>query len=197
MFFDARTNELVWYEGLILFGLFVVFMIYVFVSAKEMREVIHVEYKEMKVWKMLALMVGGIVALLLGGKLVVDKAVVLAEYFEVSKKMIALVILAPATSLPELATSVVATFKKRMDLAVGNIVGSNVFNVLLVLASSSFLGKLTYDYELNFDIYFYFFGTLLLFVSMFTGKVKKLARWESGIFFLFFMGYIYFLFVRR
>ena len=93
-----------------------------------------------------ALIVFGFVGLIVGGKLVVDNAILVAKSLDVSEKIIGLTIIAAGTSLPELLTSVVAAMKKNSDIAIGNVIGSNVFNILLVVPISGLLNPIVYFY---------------------------------------------------
>ena len=95
---------------------------------------------------------GGIASLIFGGQFIVENAVIIAKHFDISEKLIGLNILAAGTSLPELATSAVAAFKKKSDLAVGNVIGPNIFNVLLVLGITTFMhAPLGYNVQLNLN----------------------------------------------
>jgi cation:H+ antiporter len=131
----------------------------------------------------------GLTGLVLGGKLVVTNAIELATVFGISEKIIGLTIVAAGTSLPELVTSVVAAFKKNSDIAIGNIIGSNIFNILLILSLSAFVSPIEFNIEFNKDVYLLGAGTLFLFVAMFTGKKKKLDRWEAGVLLVAFIIY--------
>ncbi len=128
--------------------------------------------------------------LVIGGKMVIDNSILLAESLGVSKKIIGLTIIAAGTSLPELATSVVAAIKKNNDIAVGNIIGSNIFNIFLILSISSLIEPLKYNNVFNQDMYFLAGGTIFLFIAMFTGTKKKLDRWEAAIL-TFCISYLY------
>lgn len=105
-------------------------------------------------------------------------------------------IIALGTSLPELATSAMAAFKKNADIAIGNIVGSNIFNVLLILGISSLIKPLKFDVASNVDIFVSILAPILLFATMFTGKRKYvLERWEGLLFLLlysFYLGFVIF-----
>ena len=111
----------------------------------------------------------------------VDHAVKIALEIGISEKIVGLLIVAPGTSLPELATSIVAMIKKNNDIAVGNIIGSNIFNVLFILPISTFVKPLTYSTDFNFDLIFLGIGTLILFMAMYTGKKKQIDRWEAFV----------------
>ena len=99
--------------------------------------------------------------------------------------------------MPELATSAVAAIRKKSDLAIGNVIGSNIFNIFLVLGVSGIISPLYYNTSFNTDILVYIFGTSFLFIAMFTGVKKKLDRWEAGLLLIFFLGYMAFLIWRK
>ena len=107
---------------------------------------------------------GGIVGLVYGGQLVLENAVYLAQIWGMSERVIGLTVVAIGTSLPELATSAVAAFKKNSDIAIGNVIGSNVFNILLVLGASSLLTPISFDLASNMDFLFLLVVSLLLIV---------------------------------
>jgi cation:H+ antiporter len=132
--------------------------------------------------------------LVVGGKLVVDHAVKIAMEIGISEKMVGLLIVAPGTSLPELATSIVAIIKKKNDIAVGNIIGSNIFNVLFILPISAFIKPLIYNTDFNFDVIFLAIGTVILFMAMYTGKKKQIDRWEAFVLLALYIGYIVWIF---
>ena len=133
----------------------------------------------------------------LGAKWVVDGAVELASLFGVSQSLIGLTIVAVGTSLPELMTSAVAAHKKNADIAVGNILGSNIFNILLILGISAMIRPLPFHVASNVDIGVAILAPLLLFVAMFTGRRKHvLERWEGVIFLIVYVVYLCFLITR-
>jgi cation:H+ antiporter len=178
------------WDGVVLLVLFVVFMLYAFVLSKtkvdsddDGEEVC----SWLKTWVYILL---GIAGLFWGGKLTVDNAVEIARDLSVSDKLIGLTIVSLGTSLPELATSAVAAYKKRCDLAVGNIVGSNIFNILLVMGVSAVIAPVGYPVELNIDVYVFAGGTVVLFIAMFTGKKRKLDRKEA---FVLLTGYVFYM----
>jgi cation:H+ antiporter len=143
--------------------------------------------------KIIILIISGLAGLIAGGRLIVVNAVQIAQAIGVSEKVIALTIVAAGTSLPELATSVVAALKKNNDIAVGNIIGSNIFNIFLILGASSVIKPVGYDKIFNIDLYFLSVGTIVLFIAMFTGNRKKLDRWEAVVFLLLYCGYLFYM----
>ena len=127
----------------------------------------------------------------------VDNAILLASSLGVSEKIIGLTIVAAGTSLPELVTSLVAVIKKNDDIAIGNIIGSNIFNIFLILAVSALIRPITYDPKFDIDLFVLAGGTLFLFVAMFTGKKKKLDRWEAGVLLVSFLMYSAYMFMNE
>lgn len=196
MIFGAQENFASRWDGLILLAFFGFFIYYVITNLK--REVLDLE--EIKVLsnkKSILMITLGMAALGFGGKLVVDNAVSISRAFDVSEKLIGLTIVSAGTSLPELATSTVAALKKKSDIAVGNILGSNIFNITFVLGITSLTKSLSYDTVLNFDISVFLVGSLLLFFFMFTLNTKKLDRWEAFILLIGFVIYYSFIFIRK
>lgn len=184
-------------DGIILMLFFGVFLTYVFFNMKSEAQTEESSIKVYGGWGTTLRIVGGLAGLILGGKLVVDNAVDIARAFQVSEKLIGLTIIAAGTSLPELATSAVAAYKRQADIAIGNVIGSNIFNILFVLGLSAVISPLPYNVSFNMDIYILLGGTLLLLLFMFTINKKKLDRWEAFLYLLTFIGYTVFLFIRE
>ncbi|MGB4205268.1 MAG: calcium/sodium antiporter [Bacteroidales bacterium] len=180
------------FEGLILFAFFIGFLYYIFAQMRTVKVSIELKKKQVAGFILFLLIAGGLTSLIAGGKLVVDSAVKIATAMGISQEIIGLTIVAAGTSLPELATSVVAALKKNADIAVGNIIGSNIFNILLILAVSATIRPLNYDMIFNRDLIFLSFGTVFLFLAMFTGKRRTLDRWEAGILLVAFIAYSYY-----
>ncbi|HEY5691079.1 MAG TPA: calcium/sodium antiporter [Cyclobacteriaceae bacterium] len=135
----------------------------------------------------------GVVMLIGGGTLVVNNAILMANHFGLSEKIIGLTILAAGTSLPELATSAVAAYRKNTDIAIGNVVGSNIFNIFFILGITGAVNPIVYNPSLNFDIYVLLASTLLLMIFMFTLSQRKLDRWEAIIMLISYVAYTIFL----
>lgn len=175
-------------DGAILLLLFIAFLYYVFTQLKT-EKVEHVAYipkTNLKIWSLILL---GFAGLIIGGKLVVDNSINIATELGVSQKIIGLTIIAAGTSLPELVTSLVAAFKKNSDIAIGNVIGSNIFNILLILSISSLIKPINYNLNFNQDILILIGGTVFLIIAMFTGKRRKLDRWEALILLSFYLIY--------
>jgi len=139
---------------------------------------------------------GGIALLAWGADLCVDNAVIIARSWGASETLIGLTLVAAGTSLPELFTSVVATIRKESDIAIGNVVGSNIFNILFILGLSSVINPLRYSLEMLADHYIMSAATLLLFVLVYVGKKHSLGRLEGIVFILAYSAYLYFLILR-
>jgi len=138
----------------------------------------------------------GLICLIFGGKWVVEGAVAMALALGVSQSLIGLTIVAAGTSLPELATSAVAAYKHNADIAVGNIVGSNIFNIFLILGVSSIIRPLPFNTASNIDILITILASLALFTFMFIGKKHVLERWQGVFFILSYIAYLIFLIAR-
>ena len=200
----ASENVLSRVDGYILIGFFLIFLIYIFLNLKRHPE--EAEGEEIIIFgslKTTVMILFGIAGLIFGGQLIVDNAVEIASAWGMGEELIGLTIIAAGTSLPELATSAVAAFQKKSDLAVGNIVGSNIFNLLLVLGTTAIVnGSLSYPvgpdffHGLNIDLSIMIIGTLMLFVFMFTLAKYKLDRAEGFVYLLCFVAYMYYIITR-
>jgi cation:H+ antiporter len=136
------------------------------------------------------LMIAGFAALVVGSTWVVDGAVKLARLLGASEMAVGLTIVAVGTSLPELATSVAAAYRKNPDIAIGNVIGSNIFNIFFILGLSSVIRPLPLTPKVNIDIGVLIFASLLLLLCMLTGKRRTLDRWEAGLFLGVYVAYI-------
>lgn len=176
-------------DGVIFLLLFAGFLFYVYKQlSSDSAEIETPEkpYSQIKIWSFIIL---GLAGLVLGGRLVVNNAIEIATVLGISEKIIGLTIIAAGTSLPELATSIVAAMRKNVDIAVGNIVGSNIFNIFLILGVSSLVNPIHYNPSFNSEMYLLGGGTLLLFIGMFTGQKRKLDRWEAALLLIAFLAY--------
>jgi cation:H+ antiporter len=194
----ASANQLSRVDGLILLMFFIIFMVYTFGIArvKNGTPEITTPVREMKMVKAIALIVLGLTGLFFGGKYFVEGAVNIATMLGVSESVIGLTIVAVGTSLPELATSVVAAFKKKADIAVGNVIGSNIFNIFFILGVSATIKPLPFISSSNIDIYMVVIASLLLFLSTMTFKKARLDRVEGAIFILVYIAYISYLIIQ-
>jgi len=180
-------------DGLLLLILFGGFMLYIF---KSMRADRHPNFEistTKSSSKVFLLVVVGLASLIIGGNLMVDTAVKIAEALNVSDQLIGLTIVSAGTSLPELATSLVAARKGNTDLAVGNIIGSNIFNILFILGASALIRPVNYNLAFNLDGIVLVLGTMFLLVTMFTGEKRKVDRWEATVLLTCYIGYVIYL----
>jgi len=138
----------------------------------------------------------GFAGLVLGGKLLIDNAIILATIAGMSEALIGLTIVAIGTSLPELVTSLIAVRHGHDDIAIGNIVGSNIFNIFWILGLTATLLPLPFNPAVNLDIAINIFATLLLFIFMFIHSRHKLNRWQGGLMLLSYIAYIIYLIYR-
>lgn len=198
LFNKGGENIITGLEGIIMFVFFLLFLVYVFFTMKRTKDqqTGEEEIKVLTMSKTIIFIVLGLSGLTIGGKLVVNNAIDIARFLNVSEQLIGLTIMAAGTSLPELATSVVAATQKKSDLAVGNIVGSNIFNMFFVLSVSSMINPIPYPTIFNVDIITFLIGTIILFIAMFTGEKKMLDRWEALILLMFFVFYNMYLVYR-
>lgn len=183
-------------DGLLLLLCFALFMAYIFRHLRTSGESLGTNYRKYKPWIASLLLIIGLACLIAGSKLVVDNAVKLARWLGASEKLIGITIVSAGTSLPELVTSVMATIRKRSDMAIGNIIGSNIFNIFLILGVCSVISPIPYNLSFNPDILLLILATILLFIFMFSGKKYKLDRWEAGILFFGYIAYIVYLLLR-
>jgi cation:H+ antiporter len=193
----SAENIIQRYDGAILLVFFILFMVYIFRGMKKEKTNNFTESKtfnKLKTWLFIIL---GLASLILGGKMVVDNAVKIAKMLSMSEKLIGLTIISVGTSLPELATSVIASIRKKSDLAIGNVIGSNIFNIFLVLGISSVIHPQKYHISFNLDLGVYLAGTLFLFIAMFSGTKKRLDRWEALVLLIVFVVYMTWLFVGQ
>jgi len=202
----ASANIISRTDGLMLLSLFGVFMAYTIYSSQtqnapalseakaEMSAAnaanAEGETKERPMWLALIMVVGGLAGLVYGGNLFVDSASSLAKMLGVSDAVIAVTIMAGGTSLPELASCAVAAVKKNADLALGNVIGSNVANIFLILGGSAVIHPLGMNNIGNLDFSTLIISTILLFITAFTFKKRTLDRAEAILFILIYVGYI-------
>ena len=189
----GASNSVSRIEAIVMLIFFMGFLYYVFKQLKsETREKIEgeVEMTQNKMWLFIGL---GLIGLVAGGKLVVYSATEIAHYLKVSEKIIGLTIVAAGTSLPELATSLVAAFKKNNDIAVGNVIGSNIFNLIFIMPVSALVSPIAYNSAFNFDVMILGTGTIVLLAFMFIGKKHLLQRWQALVLLLAYVAYTLYL----
>ncbi len=176
------------WEAAVMLVLFAGFLYYIFKQLKNERPE-EINYIPKSNPKIFALIVLGFAGLIIGGKLVVDNAITIAADLGVSQKIIGLTIIAAGTSLPELVTSVVAALKKNSDIAIGNVIGSNIFNILLILPISAMINPITFNPNFNQDIWILIGGTAFLILAIAFAKVKRVNRWQGALLLSFYCIY--------
>jgi cation:H+ antiporter len=189
-YFGSGINVISLGDSLLLLSFMAIFMYYLINLAQTSNEDEDLKINRMSRFKSLLFIIGGITLLVVGGKLFVDSAVKLATDLGMSQAVIGLTIVAAGTSLPELATSIVAALKKNSDIAVGNIVGSNIFNVFLILGVGGMVAPLPQGNITNVDLYVCIGASLLLLLSGYLIGRHKITKAEGFIFFALYIVYI-------
>lgn len=182
-------------DGLVLWSFFLVFLVYTF-GIRHNGEQPEQKIDQLSVLKTILYILGGLAGLMIGGQFVVNGATNIALALGVSKNLIALTVVAIGTSLPELVSSVVAARKGHQDLAIGNVIGSNIFNIFLVLSTTSIIKPLPFHQENIVDAFAVVTATLMMFLLLFVGKRQTLHKKEGIIFVLMYIGFILFALVR-
>ncbi len=182
-------------DGLILISFFIIFLYYTFGITKSDEDIVEEEIKVMSYSKAILFIILGLTGLVIGGKWIVDGAVKIAELFHISQSLIGLTVVAVGTSLPELATSAVAAYKKQSDIAIGNVVGSNIFNIFWILGASAIIRPLPFTTGSNVDVAMTIFASIVLFLVMFTDKKRVIKRWQGVFMVTVYSGYIIYLFL--
>jgi cation:H+ antiporter len=185
-------------EGILLLSAFIVFNVYLFKSTSienetnpEVEEEIE-QVKEYNWYVALALLFGGIIGLYFGSELLVNNAVKISREFGISERIIGVTIIAIGTSLPELITSIIAALSKRTDLALGNILGSNIMNILSIIGITAIIQPIQVSQEfINSDFLWMIGITLLLFFVM--QRKRRVSKIEGGILLLSYSAYLFFL----
>ena len=189
LLFQEKDNMLSRMDGFILLAFFVLFMIYIFRHLQDGSVATADAGAYYSMPKTLLLLFGGLAGLVIGGKLAVDNAIKLAQMLGVSERIIGLTIVAAGSSLPELATSVMAAYRKKSDIAVGNVVGSSIMNIFLILALSLIISPARYQMSFNIDLTLLIVGTILLLFFTYTGKRARIDRWEGILMLAIFISY--------
>ena len=180
-------------DGIVLLVFFLIFLVYNYQLIKKGEFSEDIPIKDIAPRKATLLVFAGFALLALGGRLIVFSAVELATAWGMPERLIGLTIVSIGTSLPELATSVVAATKKNTDIAVGNIVGSNIFNIFFILGTSAVIYPVPTQAGAQIDMLVNILLGLLLFAFIFTGKGRRLERWEGVLFVLMYVAYIAYL----
>lgn len=192
-------------DGIIFLVIFIVYLLWMIRSAKQARnagdkleeeeeEFIEEEIKILPMWKCLLFIVGGMIAIKFGGDFVVDGASTIAAGFGLSQTLIGLTIVALGTSLPELVTSIVAARKDEVDMALGNVIGSNIFNILLILGVAAVISPITFLMENIIDIVILIVMSLVVWIFAWTSK--EINRKEGIMMLLMYAVYMVYICIR-
>ena len=189
-------------EGIILLIFFIAFLIYTIVIGKKTKdeailEISLEEAKKISVVKNLVLIILGIAGLKIGGDLVVENAKLVAIALNISEKIIGLTIVAIGTSLPELVTSLTAAIKGESDIAIGNIIGSNIFNLLFIIGVSAVITPITYNISYNFDVIILFVAMILMCIFPFIKPKDEMSRSNGLIYTLIYIIYMLVLIFKK
>lgn len=184
-------------DGLVLLSFFIIFIYYSFGIAKQQESSDDCEIKNLNLVKSIFYIVIGLIGLVVGGNWIVSGAIKLAVGFGISESLIGLTVVAIGTSLPELATSAIAAYKKQADIAIGNVVGSNIFNIFCILGISSVIRPLPFNPANNIDFLIMIIATVILFIIMFIGKKRIIERWQGLFMILIYSAYTVFLIITR
>jgi cation:H+ antiporter len=193
---QGNPNLLSRWDALILLTCFGLFMMYIYRTMTKAGDIDETPIKMYATPVATGMIILGLAMLIGGGTLVVDNAVAIAEHYGLSQKLIGLTILAAGTSLPELATSAVAAFRKNTDIAIGNVIGSNIFNIFFILGLTGMIRPIPYNDLMNFDLEVLGVTTVMLMVFMFTINQRKLDRWEAFLLLAGYVGYTVYLVVN-
>jgi len=177
-------------DGIVFVSFFLIFIVYniqLILSGSYEEEF---KTKNYSIKKAILFILMGMGFLVLGGKAIVYSATEIARLFGISERIISLTIISIGTSLPELATSIIAARKKNVDIAIGNIVGSNIFNVFFILGTSAIIYPVTVSLSSQYDLLVNILASLLLFIFIFTGKGRKINRWEGLVFLVLYILYV-------
>lgn len=193
--FGMTGNKIDRLEGVALWVFFILYLLYLLRMTKNQKPEEEEKKKDEPVWKLLLFIVIGLVMVVFGSNVTVDAATKLAELAGLSEKFIGLTVIALGTSLPELVTSVTAARKGKADLAIGNIVGSNIMNILFVVGTTALIVPVTFQQGFVVDSIIAIATAVLLFVCVV--KTKKLQRWGGVIMLLGYVGYFVYLMVGK
>lgn len=191
----GRGHVLMRIHGVIFLIAFSAFIILTFRKSENTSENMNVRI--MPVLISVLYIIAGLIGLFFGGRFVVSNAVALAQLMHIDSRIISLTIIAAGTSLPELATSVVAALKKADDIAVGNIIGSNIFNILFILGISTVINPIALSPGMFTDAIVMALASLILFITMFTGKKHVIDRFEGIIMLILYAVYMAYIIIMR
>ena len=184
-------QKISFWEGIVLWIVFLFYLGYLFVMTKKKQEDQSQEYQKLPIWKLLLAVLVGLVAVVWGSDITVDAATALAKGFGLSERFIGLTIVALGTSLPELVTSVSAAIKGKADIAIGNIVGSNIFNILFVVGTTALIIPVVFEPKFLIDTFIAFGAGLVLLLCV--ARRKKLVRMHGVLMLIGYIAYFIYL----
>ena len=189
--FTGQARTINWIEGIVLLLMGFAYLLLTMLKNDPKEETEDVQ--EAMPWgKTIIALIAGIIGLYIGGELVSRNAQILAKNWGMSESTIGLTVVATATSLPELITSIVAALKKNSGIAIGNVLGSNILNIFMVLGISALITPLPFDPIMNKQLMILFAANILMFMFVFTGKGRKISRWEGALLTLGYVGFMWF-----
>ena len=189
--FTGQARTINWIEGIVLLLMGFAYLLLTMLKNDPKEETEDVQ--EAMPWgKTILALIAGIIGLYIGGELVSRNAQILAKNWGMSESTIGLTVVATATSLPELITSIVAALKKNSGIAIGNVLGSNILNIFMVLGISALITPLPFDPIMNKQLMILFAANILMFMFVFTGKGRKISRWEGALLTLGYVGFMWF-----
>lgn len=192
----GHNNALSVIEGIIMMSLFLLYLKRMYKLAKKQKITTEINLKNKKPFVIASNIIIGAIGLYIGGELVVNGAISIASSLGVSEYVISLTIIAIGTSLPELVTGVVAVTKKQASLGIGNIIGSNIFNILWVLGITALIRETAFPVYASFDITFLLIATTMVFLLSFTQKQNELKKIHGASFLIIYAVYLVLLFLR-
>ena len=190
-FFSGQGNTINWIEGVILL-VFGVGYFLLTILKNDPEEKAEDVLPAMSWGKTIFALVFGVAGLYAGGELVSSNAQILAKNWGMDEGTIGLTVVATATSLPELITSIVAAMKKNSGIAIGNVLGSNIMNIFMVLGVSAIITPLPFEPIMNKELMILFAANVLMLMFVFTGKGRKISRWEGALLTLGYVGFMWF-----
>ena len=189
-FFTAQTRTINWIEGIALLLMGFAYLLLTMLKNSPQEETEDVQ-AAMPWGKTIFALIAGIIGLYIGGELVSRNAQILAKNWGMSESTIGLTVVATATSLPELITSIVAALKKNSGIAIGNVLGSNILNIFMVLGVSALITPLPFEPMMNKQLMILFAANILMLMFVFTGKGRKISRWEGAFLTLGYVGFMW------
>ena len=194
--FTGQARTINWIEGIVLLLLGFAYLLFTMLKNDPKEETEDVQ-AAMPWGKTILALIAGIIGLYVGGELVSRNAQILAKNWGMSESTIGLTVVATATSLPELITSIVAALKKNSGIAIGNVLGSNIMNIFMVLGVSAIITPLPFEPMMNKQLMILFAANILMLMFVFTGKGRMISRWEGALLTLGYIGFMWFSLAMR